>query len=172
MRGTLEVESVSEVGSTFFVELPMAVLSEEERAGSGNLRRLGTGSSPRTFRVLIVEEDLSSLELVERVLARRPGVVVIAATNGHTALDLVHEHGPDLVLLDLNLPDTTAEELLERLGQDPATSVIPVAVLSSDDDGGQVRRMLGRGVAGQLSKPLDVRALLSLVDAARAATGK
>lgn len=172
MRGTLEVESVPEVGSTFFVELPMAVVAEEAPAGTGALRRPGGDSPPHTFRVLLVEEDLSSLELVERVLARRPGLTVLSAVNGQMALDLALEHRPDLVLLDLNLPDTSAPELLERLGREPATSEIPVAVLSSEDAGGQVRRMLGRGVAGQLSKPIDVRALLSLVDAVRAATGK
>jgi PAS domain S-box-containing protein len=172
MRGTLEVESVPDVGSTFFVELPMALLRDEERAGAGAPRRADGRSSPRTFGVLLVEEDLSSFELVERVLARRPGVTVLGATDGGSALELARQHRPDLVLLDLQLPDQAASELLERLGEGPAMADIRVAVLSSDDGGGQVRRMLGRGVAGQLSKPIDARALLSLVDAVRAATGK
>lgn len=170
MQGSVEVESVPDVGSTFFVELPMAVLPEGARAGAQ--RRPGQGPSAPSFRVLLVEESLQSLELVERVLSRRPGVLVLGATNGRMALDLAREHRPDLVLLDLQLPDVEGPALLEQLGEDPVTASIPVAVICAEDSGGQVRRLLGRGVAGQLAKPVDVRALLSLVDAARAAAGK
>lgn len=169
MNGSLEVESVPEVGSTFFVDLPVAVVPDGARLGG---RRLGGAGSGPSFRVLLVEENLESLELIERVLSRRPGVVVLAAMHGRMALDLAREHHPDLVLLDLHLPDMAGSMLLEQLGQDATTASIPVAVLSAEASGGQVRRLLGRGVAGQLAKPVDVRALLSLVDAARAATGK
>lgn len=169
MHGTLAVESVPEVGSTFTVELPLAVVPDGARLGT--TRHGGAGSAP-TFRVLLVEENLESLELVERVLTRRPGVVVLAAMHGRMALDLAREHRPDLVLLDLVLPDMAGSVVLDELGNDPVTAGIPVAVLSAEAGGGQVRRLLGRGVAGQLAKPIDVRALLSLVDAARAATGK
>jgi PAS domain S-box-containing protein len=168
MGGSLEVESVPDVGSTFFVELPVAVVADpahRERSAAG-------GVAVSTFRVLLVEPNLPSLELVERVLARRPGVVVLGAMQGRLALELAREHHPDLVLLDLHLPDMPAAALLERLGEDPTTAGLPVAVLNSNETTHQMRRLLGRGVAGQLSKPIDVRALLSLVDAVRAASGR
>ena len=170
MQGVLEATSVQEVGSTFTVELPLAVLPEDE--GQGPPRSgVGGGGGP-LFRVLLVEEDLTSLELVERVLSRRPGVGVLAAMHGRLALDLIRQQRPDLVLLDLRLPDMAGGTLLEELGRDPVTAAIPVALLSDEDSSHQVRRLLGRGVAGQLAKPIDVRALLSLVDAVRAATGR
>jgi CheY-like chemotaxis protein len=162
------------VGSTFFLELPMAVVPEEGRSGAqrrsgapGEAAPLATG-----FRVLLVEQDLGSRELVERVLARRPAVAMLTARDGASALDLARAEVPDLILLDLQLPDMPGSALLDELGQDRRCASIPVAVLSGDAETGQVRRLLGRGVAGQLSKPIDVRALLSLVDAARAASGK
>jgi PAS domain S-box-containing protein len=170
MHGSLVVESVPDVGSTFVVELPLAVIPDGARLGAHH-QDARAGSVP-TFRVLLVEENLESLELVERVLSRRPGVVVLAAMHGRMALDLAREHHPDLILLDLILPDVAGSVVLDELGKNPATAGIPVAVLSTEAGGGQVRRLLGRGVAGQLAKPIDVRALLSLVDAARAATGR
>jgi len=169
MHGSLEVESVPEVGSTFFVELPQAVLAGGPQGGSA---RRTTGTSSATFQILLVEDGLASQELIERVVARRPGVLVLGASNGQAALDLARAHHPDLVLLDLDLPDMEASALLEQLGNDAATSSTPVAVLGSERSSGRVRRLLGRGVAGRLAKPVDARALLSLLDAARAASGR
>lgn len=169
MGGSLEVESVPDVGSTFFVDLPVAVVSDNVR--SDRSAAAGPGSAG-AFRVLLVESNLPSLELVERVLARRPGVVVLGAMHGRMGLELAREHHPDLILIDLQLPDMPGAALLDRLGEDVVTAGIPVAVLSSEESPHQVRRLLGRGVAGHVAKPIDVRALLSLVDAVRAASGR
>jgi CheY-like chemotaxis protein len=132
------------------------------------------GASPgpgRTFRVLLVENNLTTLDLVERVLSRRPGTEVLAAMQGGLGLDLAREHVPDMILLDLTLPDMTGGVVLDRLAEDPATADIPVAVIGADAPAQQVRQLLGRGVMGFLAKPIDVRGLLSLVDAVRAARG-
>jgi PAS domain S-box-containing protein len=125
----------------------------------------------RTFRVLLVENNLTTLDLVERVLSRRPGTEVLAAMQGGLGVDLAREHVPDMILLDLYLPDMTGDVVLDRLGEDPATSDIPVAVIGADAPPQHVRQLLGRGVIGFLVKPIDVRGLLSLVDAVRAARG-
>jgi PAS domain S-box-containing protein len=131
----------------------------------------GRAGPTRTFRVLLVENNLTTLDLVERVLSRRPGTEVLAAMQGGLGVDLAREHVPDLVLLDLTLPDMTGNVVLDRLGEDPATADIPVAVIGADAPAQQVRQLLGRGVIGFLAKPIDVRGLLSLVDAVRAARG-
>ena len=74
-----------------------------------------------------------------------------------------------MILLDLYLPDMTGDVVLDRLAEDPATADVPVAVIGADAPAQQVRQLLGRGVIGFLAKPIDVRGLLSLVDAVRAA---
>jgi PAS domain S-box-containing protein len=125
----------------------------------------------RTFRVLLVENNLTTLDLVERVLSRRPGTEVLAAMQGGLGVDLAREHVPDVILLDLYLPDMTGDAVLDRLREDPATADIPVAVVAADAPAQQVRQLLGRGVIGFLAKPIDVRGLLSLVDAVRASRG-
>ena len=167
MGGSLGFESVPDVGSTFVVELPAAVLPREEESRAAG-RKEGGGAIGVRFQVLLIEQNLASQELVERVLARRPSTSVLAAMHGRLGIELARERRPDLILLDLQLPDMPGSAVLDRLAEDPATAGIPVAILSDERVDLQARRMTGRGVAGHVVRPVDARALLSLVDAVRA----
>jgi PAS domain S-box-containing protein len=152
----------------------VGALDEASTSAMGRDVGADAGGSPgpgRTFRVLLVENNLTTLDLVERVLSRRPGTEVLAAMQGGLGVDLAREHVPDMILLDLYLPDMTGDVVLDRLAEDPATADVPVAVIGAEAPPQQVRQLLGRGVIGFLAKPIDVRGLLSLVDAVRAARG-
>ncbi len=171
MGGQIGFESVPDVGSTFFIELATATEALEVRPDAGLALGWseGDGVAEGSFRVLLMEDDVANLDLVERVLSRRQGVELMAAMHGELGIELAREHLPDLILVDLHLPDMPGTTVLDRLGEDAATAAIPVAVVGSDAAAHEVRRLLGRGVVGFLTKPFDVRALLSLVDAVRAA---
>jgi CheY-like chemotaxis protein len=119
-------------------------------------------SAPLT--VLYIEDNLSNLQLVERVLRRRPGVRLISAMRPQLGLDLAAEHDPALVLLDLHLPDMPGQEVLRRLRAEPRTARVPVVVLSADARPSLIQELLDRGVRAFLTKPLDVRELLNLID--------
>ncbi|HEY0074910.1 MAG TPA: response regulator, partial [Abditibacteriaceae bacterium] len=80
-------------------------------------------------------------------------------------LDLAHQHQPDLILLDLNLPDLSGAEVFARLQQEEATKNIPVIVLSADATPTQKERLLLAGVRAYLAKPLNVREFLETIDA-------
>jgi CheY-like chemotaxis protein len=79
-------------------------------------------------------------------------------------LDLAGEYRPDLVLLDLHLPDMPGTEVLRRLRADPRTSSVPVVILTADARPGLVTRLLDQGARAFLTKPLNVRELLRLLD--------
>ncbi len=119
-------------------------------------------SAPLT--VLYIEDNLSNLQLVERVLRRRPGVRLISAMRPQLGLDRAAEHDPGLLLLDLHLPDMTGQEVLRRLRAEPRTANVPVVVHSADARPSLIQELLDRGVRAFLPKPLDVRELLGLVD--------
>ena len=119
-------------------------------------------SAPLT--VLYIEDNLSNLQLVERVLRRRPGVRLISAMRPQLGLDLAAEHDPALLLLDLHLPDMPGQEVLRRLRAEPRTARVPVVILSADARPSLIQELLDRGVRAFLTKPLDVRELLDLVD--------
>ena len=114
--------------------------------------------------VLYIEDNLSNLQLVDRIVSRRGGVTLISAMRPALGLDLAREHHPDLILLDLHLPDIPGEEVLQRLRADARTAGIPVVVLSADARPGLIKRLLGAGARRFLTKPLDISELLKVLD--------
>jgi CheY-like chemotaxis protein len=92
-----------------------------------------------------------------------PNVHLIPVMKGTLALELVREHQPDLVLLDLHLPDLHGRQVLRQLKCDPVTAGIPIVVLSADATPAQFARLLSEGAAGYLTKPIDVASLLERV---------
>ncbi len=159
MDGSISVESEVGTGSTFSIELPLAAEPPAE-ARDG---RVGAGAgAPALLTVLYVEDNLANLKLIERVLGARPGTRLLAAMQGRLGRDLARQHHPDLILLDLHLPDIPGEEVLRLLQDDPATRDIPVIMLSSALGNGQ--RLRDLGAAAYLSKPIDVAVFLAAVD--------
>ena len=114
--------------------------------------------------MLQIEDNPSNAALVGQVLAKRPGVRLVSAVEGLSGLQLARQHRPDLVLLDLHLPDLAGDELLHRLKAVPELADTKVVVVSADATPSRIREMLDLGVEGYLTKPVDVEALLRLVD--------
>ncbi len=116
--------------------------------------------------VLYIEDNLSNLELIQRVLARRSDLRLITAMQGRLGLDLAREHHPDLILLDVHLPDIPGDEILRRLKAEPPIAGIPVIVISADATAVQIARLLSLGARDYLTKPLDVKKFLTVLDGA------
>lgn len=164
MGGTLEVASSVGMGSTFTIELrlvePTAVDSEVvEHDGSLDTRSYGA-----TRTVLYVEDMVANARLVEAILKRRPDVTMISAMFGTMAIELANEHQPDLVLLDLHLPDMDGVDVLHHLRDDARTAAIPVVILSADASGVHADEIIAAGAELFLTKPIGVSKLLEVVD--------
>jgi CheY-like chemotaxis protein len=101
---------------------------------------------------------------MEQIVARRREVTLIHATQGRLGLELISSSPPDLILLDLHLPDMSGEEVLRRLQAEVTTRTIPTVVVSADASPGQIRRILEIGASGYLTKPFDVEELLRWFD--------
>jgi PAS domain S-box-containing protein len=166
MGGRLGVDSAEGRGSTFWVEIAVADAAGVQPA-EGRLEApapVAPGAPPSAHTILYVEDNLSNLELIQRLLARRPGVKLLPAMQGRIGLDLAREHHPDMILLDLRLPDIPGSEVLRRLRQDPETRGIPVVVISADATQVQIDRLLAQGARAYLTKPLDIKEFLALVN--------
>ena len=114
--------------------------------------------------VLCVEDNHPNLQLVEAALRRRPGTTLIAASDGREGVQLAREHAPDVILLDLHLPDIPGEEVLRLIRGDPATSGIPVVVVSADATEAHADQLRAAGALDYLTKPLDMARLLQVID--------
>lgn len=120
--------------------------------------------------VLVVDDDRTNRKLAQDVL-RRAGLRTIEAANGREAIAAARESMPDVILLDLRLPDMDGRDVARALKDDAATAPIPVVALSGlrqVDDG---ERLLTEGFRGHLEKPIDVDAFPAQVRAFCAPSG-
>jgi signal transduction histidine kinase/CheY-like chemotaxis protein len=164
MGGTLRAESTVGEGSRFTIELPAAECPTRELDRTAAALELETTTPGARGTVLYVEDNLSNLRLVERIVVRRPGVTLLSAMQGRRGLELARDHRPEVILLDLHLPDMSGQDVLAQLRADPATREIPVAILSADATPSQASRLLQNGAHAYLTKPLVVSQFLALLD--------
>jgi signal transduction histidine kinase/CheY-like chemotaxis protein len=162
MSGTIEMKSTPGLGSCFTVRLPAAAESAVEALPQAPAAAAGAAEGAGS--VLYVEDEPSNLTLVRHVLGRRPGVALLAADRGSEGLQLARAHKPDLILLDVHLPDMEGHEIFARLREDPETRDIPVVIVSASAMPDDIQKLREAGVDGYLTKPLNVQEFLTTLD--------
>jgi PAS domain S-box-containing protein len=163
MAGTIGVESTVGQGSRFWLELPAAEdqLEQARRTGeTGPLPSLPAGGRC----ILYIEDNPGNYELIRQVLGDYAQVELLWAADGQTGLDLARQHSPNLILLDLHLGAMDGYEVLRQLKQAAPTAAIPVIVISADATSGQAERLQLLGAVAYLTKPLNVKQFMELVE--------
>jgi signal transduction histidine kinase/ActR/RegA family two-component response regulator len=167
MNGGLSAASTPGQGTAFTVTLPraadMAPVPGEDGPALAPLDAPPRSGGARAS-ILYIEDNPANIEVVSRFLRSWPGIALHSVMSGQAGLDLARRGVPDLILLDLHLPDLHGAEVLKRLKAEPATAAIPVAVLSAEAEPGTVRTMRDNGVVAYLTKPLNLTELGGLVD--------
>jgi PAS domain S-box-containing protein len=164
MDSVIGVDSMVGEGSVFWFDLQTAA------APSGELERERISDSAGRAMdgdqegiVLYIEDNLTNLILVEQVLAPYRKLQFLSATRGEDGVRLANEAKPNLILLDLHLPDFWGDEVLRRLKADPNTCDIPVLMLSADATQHQIDRLMAAGAHSYMTKPIDCRRLIEMV---------
>jgi two-component system, cell cycle response regulator DivK len=113
-------------------------------------------------QILVVEDNELNMKLFRDVLVAT-GYRTLEATTGGQAVELAGEHAPDLVLMDIRLPDIDGVEALHRLRADERTASIPVLALTAQAMRGDRERFLAAGFDGYVSKPVNIVELVGTV---------
>jgi two-component system, cell cycle response regulator DivK len=113
-------------------------------------------------QILVVEDNEKNMKLFRDVLLAK-GYRPLEATTGWQAVELASEHAPDLVLMDIQLPDIDGVDVLGRLRADERTASIPVLAVTAQAMQGDRERFLAAGFDGYVSKPVNVTDLVGTV---------
>lgn len=112
--------------------------------------------------VLIVEDNELNMKLFHDLLEAH-GYSTLGTRNGAEAFDLARNHRPDLILMDIQLPEVSGLEVTRRLKDDPELSAIPIVAVTAFAMRGDEERILEGGCEAYLSKPISVGKLLETV---------
>lgn len=163
MGGTISATSEAGVGSVFTVQLPAGTV-QTEVADAHDDEPITAADADSKARVLYIEDNASNAILVESALSLRPHIEMMLETLGQPGFERAARDLPDLILLDLHLPDVSGREVLAWLRRDPRTAAIPVIVVSADATERRVRELLSAGAVAYVTKPLVMRDFLETVD--------
>jgi signal transduction histidine kinase/ActR/RegA family two-component response regulator len=163
MGGTITVTSTEGVGSIFSIELSAGEAAAVQKISDEEQALLAVREYGAQRRLLYIEDTVANVRLIEEILRRRPSIRLLPAMLGQLGLELAREHHPELILLDLHLPDLPGEALLAQLRADEATRKIPVVIVSADAKRDRAP-LIAAGASAYLTKPIGVRAFLEVLD--------
>jgi PAS domain S-box-containing protein len=173
MNGSIGVNSTLGHGSTFWLDLPHAISPLQTLSVTRGPSVSEPPIAEESRRILYIEDNFSNVTLVDQMLAERPALELMTAMQGRVGLELARQHSPDLILLDLHLPDMPGWQVLAQLKADQLTRDVPVVVISADATSPQIKRLLSAGARAYLTKPIDIAEFFRVIeDALTPATAK
>ncbi len=172
MGGEIGVHSTVGTGSVFWVEmnlvsvLPSSAEVEVKVDAEAEAEAEANFMAKSLCTLLYVEDNPASLMLMQDLMARRPDIHLLTATDALSGVTLARAERPDVILMDINLPGISGLEALNILLGDPRTARTPVVALSANAIPADIERGLAAGFFSYLTKPLKVNEFMQTLDAA------
>ncbi|MBD8151076.1 PAS domain S-box protein [Pseudomonas fluorescens] len=165
MNGGLSVHSQHDIGSRFTLELPFVRVQTSSDLAAAVIDTTPVRPAPALQgKVVYIEDNLSSLALIETLLLRRPGIKLLSSMQGQLGLDLAAQHAPRLILLDVSLPDIDGLTVLQRLRRSAITRHTPVLMITADTSDLTRQALHDAGATAILNKPINIPAFLAHLD--------
>ena len=168
MEGSIDFESSVGEGSLFWVDFARMLSSDEEATSSE------TGMSPSEtvsseqsgVRVLYIEDNIANVKFMERVFSRQPQYQLTSSLSAFEGLETAMSHSPDIILLDINMPDMDGYQVLEQLKASHKTADIPVIAVTANAMAENISKGLEAGFDDYLTKPIDINKLRASLEEA------
>ena len=165
MGGMIYVQSEVGVGSTFTIELPLESLAEHD-----DIETVGddmTSSQTQLkiqHTILYIEDNPANLNLVAQIMGRRKHVHLLTAHTPEIGIKLARERLPELILLDINMPNINGYEVMEIFKADASLKNIPVIAVTANAMSRDIERGKAAGFSDYITKPIDVTKFLNIMD--------
>jgi signal transduction histidine kinase len=154
--GSLDVASTPGAGTTVTIRLNRDLLESGAPADFEATTSFGSALDGAAGTVVYIENDPVNILLLEQYVALCADVQLLVARDGASGLELARHWRPHLILLDMQLPDMSGLDVLDRLRADPATSGLRVVALSADAMPAQVTEAIAHGAEAYWTKPLSL----------------
>ena len=166
MGGIIGVQSIPGSGSNFWIELDLtqAQFIPSGLRHSEEIELIPLVASAPAFTLLCVEDNPANLMLIEDLVARRPDVLLLTASDGLSGIEMARTFVPDVILMDINLPGLNGFQALEILAKGLTTSHIPVVALSANAMTRDIEKGLAAGFYAYITKPVKVGDFMVTLD--------
>ena len=163
MGGEISVESKLGVGSVFHVDLPRSDSVAVECKEQENVVAIPL-ITKHSCSIVCIEDNADNTKLIKQIFKQHAEMPLHCATNARQGIDLIKESKPDLVLLDINLPDLDGYAVLDILKNDPKTADIPVIAISARAMSCDVEMGLKAGFVEYITKPINVAYFIETIN--------
>jgi len=164
MSGKITFDSVPDVGTTFSVVLPGWVGDIDGVRDSRFSNVVDLRLAQRGYTLLYVEDNPSNIELMQGLVETLEGVRLLTAAHPADGLAIAEAQRPEVIVLDIDLPEMSGFDVLARLKEMPSTAQTPVIALSAAAMARDVERGLNAGFSHYLTKPINVRDFIAAVE--------
>jgi CheY-like chemotaxis protein len=117
-----------------------------------------------TYTLLYVENNLTNLNLVQQIVNKKKNIHLLSTTHARQAIKLAHSAKPDLIIMDINMPEMDGNHLFNELKNFPETKYIPVIAISASEMREEINQALQAGFRDYLTKPLKISSFMDVLD--------
>ena len=164
MNGQIDFQSIIGKGSTFWIDIPQSIVNlkvqaEKENEDIHDRETLHT----LTGLLLYIEDNQTNIRLMQRIIDQVPNLNMIFANNAEDGIKVAIEKLPDIIILDINLPEKDGFEALKELKDSADTNHIPVIALSAVAAKENIEKGLAAGFEYYLTKPMNITEVMSTI---------
>ncbi len=166
MNGTITVQSTPGEGSQFSIILPLGneFISSEKSQLINPLHAINDNKNKPKWTVLYVEDNPENMTLMEQIIQSRDDISLLTAPQASMGIELASGHKPDLILMDINMPEMDGITAMKKLKNLEETQDIPVIAVSANAMDSDIKKALTKGFRGYITKPFIISKLFLEID--------